>query len=433
MKRSNGEGSVYYNEKRKRYEGQLTYLDPLSHEVKRAFFTSVISAKDIKAKFKKLKAELAQGVTKINSKMTLKEWLDYWLEDYKKPEIRIKTYDRYQVAIKNHILPYLGKFNLKDLSTEQLQHHFVKLQQSGGAKGQGLAARTINTARRILIQSLNDAVYFGYLPFNPAPRTKPMRVSRAQINILTRDEALRLINAAKDYNAPTWMVVVLALGTGMREGEIFGLDWKHIDLEKRKLWVVQSAIKTNTGTLLQRDLKTKSSAREIPLPNFVVEALAEYKRLQQEYQALYSHSYSDQGFLVANRYGNIMHPATFSYHVFKDILLARAGIDRKFRFHDLRHTHATWLLEAGVNVKVVSERLGHANIRITLDTYAHVLNTMQGKAITELDRIYNEEPPKTIDVSSKTEKPAVSESSSDTKPFTPPTCKEVINLWPAAF
>lgn len=93
---------------------------------------------------------------------------------------------------------------------------------------------------------------------------------------------------------------------------------------------------------------------------------------------------------MANNKGDLMHPATFSYHVFKQILLVRAGISSKFRFHDLRHTHATWLLEAGVNVKVVSERLGHANIRITLDTYAHVLKTMQGEAVNVLNQIHDD-------------------------------------------
>ena len=175
----------------------------------------------------------------------------------------------------------------------------------------------------------------------------------------------------------------------MRLAEIFGLSWNCIDLENKKLVVVQSAVKTKHGTVLQQDLKTTNSRREIPLPRFVVEALKEYKAWQ-EMTIPNMKKYNDQGFVVTNNRGNIMHPATFSYHVFKQILLVRAGISNKLRFHDLRHTHATWLLEAGVNVKVVSERLGHANIRITLDTYAHVLKTMQGEAVTALDNIYDE-------------------------------------------
>ena len=250
----------------------------------------------------------------------------------------------------------------------------------------------------LLIQALNDAVDLGYLEKNPALKTKPIKTCRSEIRILTRDEALRLMTVAKEYDMVAWIVVVIALGTGMRLAEIFGLSWNCIDFRSAKLYVEQSAVKTNHGTVIQNEVKTKNSRREVPLPKFVVQALIEYKRWQEFYKVKNTGLFVDKGYVIANQYGNVRHPASFSYHVFKKALLPRAGISEKVRFHDLRHTHATWLLASGVNVKVVSERLGHSTIRITLDTYAHVIKTMQTAAVEKLDNIYlGEDPMKQIE------------------------------------
>ena len=388
-RRGNGEGCVSYNEKRKRYEGKVRYKDPITKVMKRISFSDIKSGKKVLAKMKKFQQDLDQGLEHVNSKMTLGQWLDHWLVDYKKNEVRLKTYERYELTINKHIKPYIGGQLLQDLSIDLFQKHFVFLLNHGGEAKAGLSPRTVNAVRRLLIQSIEDAIDLGYLLRNCVRRTKAMRQQRVNFMVLSHEMAARLIDVAKDYNYPTWIVIVLALGTGMRLAEIFGLSWSCIDFEHERLVVVQSAVKTKHGTVLQQDLKTRSSRREIPLPKFVVAALKEYKAWQ-ELTIPNMKKYHDQGFVVTNNRGNIMHPATFSYHVFKQILLVRAGISSKFRFHDLRHTHATWLLEAGVNVKVVSERLGHANIRITLDTYAHVLKTMQGEAVTVLDKIHDE-------------------------------------------
>lgn len=399
MKRSNGEGTVYYNKERNRYEGQFSYIDKSTGRLKRKFFSSKKSAKEVLRKAKEFKALLEKDVDVTNSNKPLAEWLDYWLKNYKENMVRIKTYERYQTAVKMHINPYIGKYSLKALTTDIIQRHWSFLIKQGGIDKTGLAARTINSTRRLLIQALEDAVDLGYIVKNVAAKTKPMKTTRAEIRVLNRDEAMRLIAVAKDYDMVAWIVVVLALGTGMRLAEIFGLSWGCINLDLGKLYVEQSAVKTNHGTIIQNELKTKNSRREIPLPKFVIEALVEYRNWQNNYYKIKNTGlYVEHGYVITNSYGNIRHPASFSYHVFKQELLPRANISSKVRFHDLRHTHATWLLASGVNVKVVSERLGHSNIRITLDTYAHVIKTMQTVAVQKLDDIYSGEDP-TKDVS----------------------------------
>ena len=398
MKRSNGEGTVYFNEKRQRYEGQFSYFDKDTQTVKRKFFSSKKSAKEVLRKAKEFKILQEKGVNPIKSDMQLGDWLDNWLKNYKENTIRLKTYERYQTTVKMHLKPYLGKYKLKALSTDIIQKQWIFLLEKGGVEKNGLAARTVNATRRLLIQALNDAVDLGYLEKNPALKTKPIKTSRSEIRILTRKEALRLMRVAKEYDMVAWIVVVIALGTGMRLAEIFGLSWYCIDFRSAKLYVEQSAVKTNHGTVIQNEVKTKNSRREIPLPKFVVQALIEYKHWQEFYKIKNTGLFVDKGYVIANQYGNVRHPASFSYHIFKKILLPRAGISEKVRFHDLRHTHATWLLASGVNVKVVSERLGHSTIRITLDTYAHVIKTMQTAAVEKLDNIYlGEDPMKQIE------------------------------------
>lgn len=388
MKRANGEGTVYFNEKRQRYEGQFSYFDKNTKTMKRKFFSSKKSAKEVLKKAKDFKTLVKKDINIVKSNMLLTDWLNDWLKNYKQNTVRLKTYERYQTAIKMHLNPYIGKYKLKVLSTDTIQKHWIFLLKNGGVEQKGLAARTVNSTRRLLIQALNDAVDLGYIEKNPALKTKPIKTNRSEIQILTRDEALRLITVAKEYDMVAWIIIVIALGTGMRLAEIFGLSWSCIDFHSSKLYVEQSAVTTTHGTNIQNELKTKNSRREIPLPKFVTQALIEYKHWQAFYRIKNTGLFVNKGYVITNKYGNIRHPASFSYHVFKKILLPRAGISEKVRFHDLRHTHATWLLSNGVNVKVVSERLGHSTIRITLDIYAHVIKTMQITAVEKLDNIY---------------------------------------------
>lgn len=386
MKRANGEGCPQYNTKRNRFEFYITYYDSSIGRSKRKVFTSKKSARDAIKKSKDFLQLVNNNIDIHKSEQKISDWLEHWLLHYKKPEIRLKTYERYCVAINQHIVPYIGTMPLNKLTTDVLQQLFTTLLTNGGENKQGLAPRTVNATRRLLIQSLNDALDLGYLPKNPAERTKPIKASSTDIPILSIPEATRLIEAAKSQSMISYLAVVLALGTGMRLSEIFGLTWSNINLQDRVIHVIQSAVKTNHGTVLQVDLKTYSSRRSIPIPKFVLKALLDYKQWQEtEYKVINHSTYVDQDFVFTNQTGNLRHPASFSYHYFKKLLKQTKDLPQTLRFHDLRHCHATWLLSSGVNVKVVSERLGHASIRITLDTYAHAIKTMQDTAIAALD------------------------------------------------
>lgn len=389
MKRGNGEGSVFFNTKKHRYEVQVTYFDSVAKKTKRKIFTSRVSKQVAFNKSQDFARQVNQGIDVRQSDRTLVEWLIFWVENYKKNMVRERTYERYVLSINKHIKPQIGNVKLKDLTTDMLQAHLMWLLTKGGAEGKGLAPRTINGSRRVLIQALNDAVDCGYVVKNVALRTKPLKTRRPNIYVLTHDEAKSLMIAAKKYHPTAYLAIVLALGTGMRLGECFGLNWEDIDFERKLIHVKHGTIKIGGKGPAQADLKTESSRRTIPMPEFVIAALNAYKNWQKGYCSWHKLIYVDKGLVFTNWHGDIRSPASFSYHDFKTVVAA-AGLPSMVRFHDLRHTHATWLLEAGVNVKVVSERLGHASIRITLETYTHALKTMQDKAVDALNGMHLE-------------------------------------------
>ena len=380
MRRGNKEGTIYYNEKRKRYEGQIRYVKP-DGEYGRKLFTGH-SQKEVMQKIK----EFNEQCDNPGAEMTVKEWMDKWLNEYKRPEIKIKTYERYRCAIVLHINHYIGKELLKNLTTLKIQELINKLATAPAKKGGCLAPRTINSVRRILISAFNDAVTYDILTKNPALGTKPVRVEKTAMYILSKKEAAELLHVARKESYASYMVIKLALETGMRIGEIFGLQWKNVDLDKKNLLVAGTIVHTNHTNIYQPTGKTKSSYRSIPFSSTLKTILVEYKAWQQREKEKWGEIYTDSDFVITKPLGGFSDPSNFSARTFKK-LLDKAGITRQFRVHDLRHTHATWLLEAGINVKVISERLGHSSCRITMDTYSHVMQTMQDKAVEMLEQI----------------------------------------------
>lgn len=385
-RRANGEGSIYYNKIRNCWEGQFQYDDLETGKTKKKKLSGVSKtevAKRGKAFVKSVKAAYEESIQNQTAGQTVGEWLDYWLETFVQDKVKVKTYERYYCSVHQHIVPYIGKLYLIKLKTEDIQAMLNKIRDNGGSDADGLSPRTVNSARRTLIGALNKAVDLDLIKRNPALATTPCKVEKASITVLTEDERQRVIMAARQEGKVAYVVVLLALTTGMRIGEIFGLHWDKVDLTKGQLMVTQTLVSSNHGFRRQDTPKTQSSYRSIPLPQMTVEALTDYLEWQKEQQALLLNQYVDKNIVVINQFGGYLDPSYFSYVTFKKILKA-AEIKRKFRFHDLRHTHATFLLEQGINVKVVSERLGHSSIRITLDTYSHVVKSMQDDAVAAI-------------------------------------------------
>ncbi len=176
-----------------------------------------------------------------------------WIEQYVRPGVRIKTYERYQCSINNHIIPYIGEIAIDRLTAEDVQKMINELLESGGEYHQGLSARTVNTARRTLKTALDKAYHLRKISYNPVEATKSCRTEKAQIIVLSHEQAQTLLQVAKGENQAAYMAILLALSTGMRLGEIFGLLWENIDIPAKMLYVKQTLVYSDyAGYLLPR-------------------------------------------------------------------------------------------------------------------------------------------------------------------------------------
>jgi integrase len=287
----------------------------------------------------------------------------------------------YAELCRKNLAPLLGGLALTKLQPAHISQAYAKALASGRRDGRGgLSARTVTHMHRILREALQQAVRWQLLARNPADACRPPKVERKRMQVLDASATAAMIEAARPYSI--FMPILLAVTTGMRRGEIAALRWKSVDLEAGQLAVIASTEQTKAGC---REKETKSGrGRTIELPAMLVEELRKH-RLRQA-QTLLS-----IGIRVTPDHHVIMRPdgmavtpngLTASYKTF----LNARGLQR-VRLHDLRHTHATHLLAAGIHPKIASERLGHSKVGITLDLYSHVMPGMQSEAATKIDAL----------------------------------------------
>ncbi len=229
----------------------------------------------------------------------------------------------------------------------------------------------------------SGAVRWRMIQVNPAEYVEKPRQQRKEMQALSPGQVARFLEAAA--LDPWGNVFAFAIATGMRPSEIMGLQWQDVDLAGGSV-VVRRVLTRHKGGRGLTPPKTPRSRRTIPLPSTIAAQLREHQQGQQVERAAAGAAYDDQGFVFAHRLGQPLCDRTLVESHFKPIL-ERAGLPRGIRFYDLRHTCATLLLLANVNPKIVSERLGHSTVTLTLDTYSHVLPTMQRAAADQLEQM----------------------------------------------
>lgn len=324
--------------------------------------------------------ELNTGSFVEPSKLTVAQYLQRWLDDYAKVNVSAKTFERYGEHIRLHLNPSLGNHLLSNLKPLHIQAHYSKMLQSGRRDGKGgLSPQTVIHQHRVLREALQQAVKWQLLVRNPADAVEPPRAQRDEMAALDEAETACLLGAAKGTHL--YLPILLAVTTGLRRGELLAIRWDDLDLKSSSLCVRQALQQTKEGISFKQP-KTAKGRRQIALPSLAVEALIRHKGEQAEQRLILGPRYQYQGLVICEEDGQPLNPRNFSkaFAVFVD----RRGL-KDVRFHDLRHSHATQLLRQNIHPKVVSERLGHATIGITLDTYSHVLPGMQEEAARKLD------------------------------------------------
>lgn len=311
-------------------------------------------------------------------RMTLAEYLnETWLPTVRN-EIRFSTYDSYRRNIKIHVTPALGGARLQAVRPIDLTRFYTDLLESGRRDGRGgLSAKTVRNIHQVLRKALDDAVGLLYLRSNPAVGAKPPKPSgaaSAAIRYWTAGELLEFLDANRDHHQ--WALWYLAANSGMRRGELLGLRWRNVDLDAHRLSVRHSIISVGYE-ITNSDPKTARGERTIELDGRTVEVLQDHRERQRTVQHDLGAGYRDHDLVFCRTDGTPNQPDLVTQAFGRRV--SRSDVPR-IRFHDLRHTHATIMLMAGIPPKIVSERLGHASVSFTMDVYGHVIPGMQAKA-----------------------------------------------------
>jgi integrase len=348
-----------------------------TEERRRAIKAGFATQKECEAAMNKLLVKVEEHNYTAPTKASVREYLTKeWLPAVK-ATIRPTTYRAYEQHVSCHIAPHIGSVKLQQLSGSQLNALYAKLAEEGKRDGKsGLSPRTIHSVHVCLHKACKDAVRWGRISRNPVEAADPPSTKGAGLEMKTWNAAQlkAFLGATKDDRmGPLWHVLAM---TGMRRGEVCGLRWDDVDLEAGRLSVRRALIPHGGGVIISEP-KTAKGRRSIALDPGTVEALKAQAQRQLDDQEDKGAVWSDSGYVFTKESGEPWHPQMVSRAF--DQALAAAKLPR-IRLHDLRHTHATLALRAGIHPKVVSERLGHATIAITLDTYSHAIPAMQEEA-----------------------------------------------------
>ena len=307
-------------------------------------------------------------------KMTLREWMTVWFETYSKPLIRPSTADLYYNSMKNHIFPNIGNIALENLRSLDIQQMYNQMRTSGRVRkakndmGHGLSVRTVRNTHSLLRQCLEQAVHERLVPFNPANGCKVPPGEKREMKVMLPEDIGRYLKTAAEYGVLP--MLFLALSSGLRRGELLALHWKDLDINNLTISVSKQVMGRN-GCLIVSTPKTQNSTRIVAISEQTAEILTSQHA-----------KHGDNIYMFPSPVtGEMYHPDSIG-RLHKKIL-AKAGME-KIRFHDLRHTFATLALQNGVDIKTLSNILGHHSAGFTLDTYGHVTQKMKRDAAVKV-------------------------------------------------
>lgn len=311
------------------------------------------------------------------NKITVGEFVSRWLES-SNPRLRPATFRRYRDMLNQHAVPQIGHIKLTKLTPFDVQRLYADRLEAG------LSTTTVHHLHVMLHGALKQAVRWGMVANNVTEMVDAPRRTFPDITTWNAEQVSGFFNESdQHYLAAFWR---LALLTGMRRGELLGLKWEDIDLERGSLAVRRTLSRGNSGTWELGQPKTTSGRRSIALPQSCVAALRKHRVAQNTERLRLGEVWADNDFVFTNRTGGPLHVNSMALQFKK--LTEVAGLP-KIRFHDLRHNSATLLLAKGVHPKIVQERLGHADISMTLNRYSHVTPDMQRLAADTLDEAFS--------------------------------------------
>lgn len=356
-KRANGEGTI-----RQRKDGRWEGLYTVNYKRKSIYGKT---QEEVRKKLNKILNDIDNNIYVEDSKITVGEWLNTWLYDYKKNTVKQKTFEGYETLVRVHLIPAFSKIQLKKLTVDHVQK-FINAKVKDG-----LSSRTIRYINTLLHGALKQAVNNGLLVRNVSEAVVLPERKQKERKFLTADEQNRLINSLKDEQQG--FILLFALSTGLRRGELLALRWSNYDTEKRYISIKEnlSRLKGEDGKshLTFTTPKTASSKRTIPLLPDISKMLNEHRHAQTVKRFQAGQLWEDNDLIFCTDFGKPIEPRNL--HRVLERACDKANISC-INIHALRHAFATRALENGIPLKVVSDILGHSSISMTADIYSHV-------------------------------------------------------------
>jgi integrase len=371
-RRGHGEGSIYL-----RSDGRWAATISLEDGKRKTFYGK--TRREVQEQLKTALHEQQKGLLVTGPQQKVAQFLTHWLENVHKQSIRSRTYERYEEIVRLHLVPGIGHHQLQKLSPQHLQMFYTKKLE------EGLSTTTVISFHNVLHKALETAVRWNLISRNTCDLVSPPRRKRFEIQPLSIEQVQQLLAAARGHRMEA--LFILALASGLRRGELIGLKWQDINFETGALQVRRILTRVPSKLpgkgYVEAEPKTDKGRRSILLPPFVIEALKQHRVKQLENKLKAGSAWQDHDYVFCTSIGTHLNPTRDVLDQLK-ALLQKAGLP-DIRFHDLRHSSATMLLGMGVHPKIVQEILGHSQISMTLDTYSHVLPTMQREAMSKMN------------------------------------------------
>jgi integrase len=360
--------------------------DPVTGKKRQKWHTINGNKKQAQAELNRFLHELQTGSYTEPANLTVKEYLGKWLADYAKVNVGAKTFERYSGIVRDHLVPELGSIPLQKLQPLHVQACYSKELLQGGRKDGrdgGLSAQTVLHHHRVLSEALKQAVRWQLVARNICDAVEPPRPEFREMVALEEARTAWLLDAA--LGTRLHIPILFAITTGMRRGEILAVRWQDTNLQSGWVTVRRSLQETKAGLTIKEPKSIRGRRRgrkPFTLPAIAIEMLECHRQEQEKRKAVLGPEYEDNDLICCRDDGSFWPPSAFT-SAYRD-LLRRRKIPN-VRFHDLRHSHASQLLRAGVSPKVISERLGHSKVGFTLDIYGHILPGMEEEAAQKVD------------------------------------------------
>ncbi|MFE7596002.1 tyrosine-type recombinase/integrase [Streptomyces sp. NPDC057494] len=372
----NGAGTITQR-KDGRYQAAVYVLQPDGTRARKFAYGKTWAECDVKRRA--LLDKVDNGVPVPTRSMKLSEWLPYWLDNIVKPRRKKTTAAKYEVHIRLYLVPMIGTKRLESLSVADVRRLLVQVEKK-------TSAATAKESHRVLRTALTAACREELVSRNVATLVEPPTVAARELSPWSLNETLDFLAAAR--KDPLYAAFVLAIALGFRRGEVVGLRWENVDLDKREIRV-RTQRQRVAGEVYEDDPKGRRRKQTLPLPAICVAPLRWQRLKQAAARERAGEKWTDTGYVFTTRTGQPIEPRNL-YRSFTRV--AKNADLRVVRLHDARHGTATLLTAAGVPPRVVMEILGHSQIAVTMNVYTHVVQDTQREAVSHMDRLLRSRP-----------------------------------------